>query len=95
MIYISRLQPHLAERKENLNVFSRLAASQYSCIHLVVARLQVPTIFRQKAESNLCPGGIFPMGSDKERDVGQALSFDWLDGEEQIVGDLALEVMDG
>ena len=93
MINISRLLADTSKWQKNLNAFSRLAASESSTIHLVVACFQVSSIFSQKAEPNLCPGCVPPLGPDQERHIGKALSFDGFDGEEEVLGGFAFEVM--
>ena len=93
MINISRLEPNVAERQKNLNALSGLAATKGACIHLVIADFQIASILGQEREADLGPSGVSPVGPDQERHIGEALTVDRLDGEEQIVGAFTLKIM--
>ena len=95
MAYISRLLANAREGQQHLDALSRLAATQGASVDLVVACLQVTAVLGQEAESNFGPGRVPPLGPDEERDVGQTLRLEGLDGEEEVLGGLGLEIVDG
>ena len=58
----------LLERKHQLDVLARVAASQFFGIYLIIAALQISSIFCQKRKSYFGPSSISPMSANQKGD---------------------------
>lgn len=89
------LQSDFAEGQDNLDVLAGLAAAQRARVDLVVAGFEIPAIFGEEGEGDLGPEGVAPVRADEEGDRGEAVALQRLDGEEEVVGGPAFEIVDG
>jgi hypothetical protein len=91
----SGLETDSSERQDDLDVLASLAASERARVDLVVARFEILAIFGEEGEGDLGPEGVAPVGTDEEGHGGDAVGLDGLDGEEEVVGGSAFEIMHG
>jgi hypothetical protein len=76
-----------------LNVFACIAASQSSCVDLIISGFEISSIFCDEIKCDFIPLSIFPVGSDEEGDISEPC-LERFDREEKVSGGFGFEVAD-
>lgn len=76
-----------------MNVLSSNTTGKWSRIDLIVSSFNIFSVFCEEGEGNFSPRGIFPLGSNDERNNSMTIRSDWFNREKFVRTVLTLKIV--